>query len=94
MIKERRLLAFRVGENNAIAVPADFLVPDPDSEAGEQVLPSLRGSLTQLADAGYDELETLRWLYSADEFLQTTPIAALRAGRVSTVRRAAQALAF
>lgn len=94
MVRDRRLLAFRVGKNGALAVPEDFLVPDPDSPGGVHVLPSLRGSLTQLADSGYDELETLRWLYTYEESLDATPIAALRSGRVATVRRAAQALAF
>ncbi|HCX85432.1 MAG TPA: transcriptional regulator [Micrococcales bacterium] len=94
MIKERRLLAFKVGPNAATCVPEDFLVPDPDEPGQEQILPSLRGSLTQLADSGYDELETLRWLYTPEESLGATPIAALRSGRVATVRRAAQGLAF
>lgn len=93
MIREQRLLAFRVGPNRALAVPEEFLAPTgPDG--GEEVLTSLRGSLIQLADAGYSDLESLRWLFSPEDSLGTTPIAALREGRISTVRRAAQALAF
>ena len=94
MVRERKLLAFRVGENKALAVPEAFLAPDPDRAGHEQVLVSLRGSLTQLSDAGYSELETLRWLFTPEETLEATPIEALRSGRVATVRRAAQALAF
>lgn len=94
MVREGKLLAFRVGENRALAVPEAFLAPDPDQPGREQVLVPLRGSLTQLSDAGYDELETLRWLFTPEESLGMTPIEALRSGRVATVRRAAQALAF
>lgn len=94
MVREHRLLAFRIGENNALAVPEAFLVDDVDNPGREEVLRSLRGSLTQLSDAGYNDLETLRWLFTAEESLGSTPIEALRSGRVATVRRAAQALAF
>lgn len=94
MVRDHRLLAFRVGENQALAVPEDFLVADPDAPGMEHVLPALRGSLTQLADAGYDDVESLRWLYTPEDSLGDTPIAALRGGRVATVRRAAQGLAF
>lgn len=94
MIREQRLLASRVGENRALAVPEDFLVVDPDTATGEQVLTALRGSIIQLSDAGYSEEESLRWLFTPEESLGTTPVNALREGRISTVRRAAQSLAF
>lgn len=94
MVREHRLLAFRVGENAALAVPEDFLAPDPENPGREHPLPALRGSLTQLSDAGYDELESLRWLCTPEESLGATPLEALREGRVTTVRRAAQALGF
>lgn len=92
MLRDRRLLAFRVGPNRALAVPEDFLVTDASGQ--EQVLTALRGSLIQLADSGYSDLEALRWLFTPEASLESTPIAALRAGRITTVRRAAQALAF
>lgn len=91
LIRDGRLLAFRVGPNRALAIPEDFLVPDGE---GEEILTSLRGTFTQLADSGYDDLETLRWLYTDNDFLETTPIQALRAGRITTVRRAAQILGY
>lgn len=94
LVRDGKLLAFRVGANRALAVPEDFIVADPDNPGQEHVLPALRGSLTQLADSGYDDVETLRWLYTHEESLESTPIAALRSGRVATVRRAAQGLAF
>ena len=74
-----------------LAAPQDFIA---QGDGGEYILTPLRGSLTQLADSGYDALETLRWLYTHEDSLDATPIAALRSGRVATVRRAAQSLAF
>ncbi|PWD49843.1 transcriptional regulator [Serinibacter arcticus] len=94
LVRDGRLLAFRVGENKALAVPEAFLAPDPERPGHDEVLVPLRGSLTQLADSGYNELETLRWLFTVEETLGEAPIDALRSGRISTARRAAQGLAF
>lgn len=95
MVREQRVLAFRVGPNRALAVPEDMIVVDARAGDGsEEILPSLRGSLIQLSDAGYADLDSLRWLYTQNEELDARPIDALRAGRTSSVRRAAQALAF
>lgn len=91
LIHDRKLLAFRTGPNAAMAVPEAFLVADGD---GEEILTSLRGTLTMLGDAGYDELESLRWLFTENDQLGATPIQALRDGRVTTVRRAAQAIDY
>ncbi|PFG19521.1 hypothetical protein ATL40_1085 [Serinibacter salmoneus] len=93
MVREQRVLAFRVGPNNALAVPEEMIALDPRS-GRQEVLPALRGSLIQLSDAGYADWESLRWLYSHNEELDARPIDALRSGRTSSVRRAAQALAF
>ncbi|HYJ68874.1 MAG TPA: Rv2175c family DNA-binding protein [Nocardioidaceae bacterium] len=54
----------------------------------------LPGTLTLLADAGYDDTEAMRWLFTADESLPGRPIDALRANRGTEVRRRAQALGF
>ncbi|TDE88951.1 DNA-binding protein [Occultella glacieicola] len=97
MLTERRLLAVRRGENKALSIARDFLVlPGDDSPIPEPpvVIPGLRGTIIQLADAGYDDEETLGWLYAEDEELGETPIAALRAARTHAVRRVAQTLAF
>lgn len=91
MVREQRLAGVRRGENDAYAVPADFLV---EEEEGWRVLPSLRGTLIQLADSGYSEEEAVGWLFRPEESLGETPIAALRGKRTHAVRRAAQALAF
>lgn len=90
-VRDGKLLAFPVGPNGARAVPAAFLVPDGDRE---EILTSLRGTLTVLADAGYDEMDSLRWLFTPNEQLAASPIQALRDGRVTTVRRAAQAIDY
>lgn len=92
-LRDRILVAARRGENNALAVPADFLVPA--QEPGRQsVLASLRGTVTLLADSGYEDEEIVSWLLRENEELGDTPLATLRGGRTRAVRRAAQALAF
>lgn len=68
-------------------VPALFL--DDDG-----LVRGLPGTLTLLADAGYDDAEAMRWLFTADESLPGRPIDGLRANRGREVRRRAQALGF
>jgi len=69
------------------AIPAAFL-------DGDQVVKGLSGTLTVLLDCGFDDSEALTWLFTADETLPGTPIAALYARRSTEVNRRAQALAF
>ena len=59
-----------------------------------QVIKGLPGTLTLLSDAGYDDEETIRWLFTADDTLPGTPVQALSENRGTEVRRRAQALAF
>lgn len=105
LLQEGRLVAVRRGDPTVVSVPADFFVPvhlaNPaaptaagPSEDGERwaVLTALRGTLTVLADAGFDAGESIEWLFSTDEVLGRTPMAALRAGSKSEVRRRAQTL--
>ncbi|ACQ80165.1 conserved hypothetical protein [Beutenbergia cavernae DSM 12333] len=95
LVRDRRLVAVRRGSNDALGVPAAFLVTTTDDDgAATRVLPPLRGSLIQLGDAGYDDAEAVRWLFTHEESLDARPVDALRAGRASAVRRAAQSLAF
>ncbi|HEY7274752.1 MAG TPA: Rv2175c family DNA-binding protein, partial [Trebonia sp.] len=61
---------------------------------GEQIVKGLSGTLTVLFDCGFDDEEALRWLFTADDTLPGTPIAALYARRGTEVNRRAQALAF
>ena len=85
LISERKLLSVRrAGEP---MVPAAFI-------RDGQVIKGLPGTLTLLSDAGFDDVETLRWLFTADDTLPGTPVQALSENRGTEVRRRAQALAF
>ncbi|MEJ5945867.1 Rv2175c family DNA-binding protein [Pseudokineococcus basanitobsidens] len=87
MVSDRDLVAVRRGRPRADCVPTALVVPVP--------LPRLRGTAVVLADAGYSDAETLRWLFTPDPSLPGTPVEALRAEhRTTEVRRRAQALAF
>lgn len=87
MIKEKHLLDVRRGERNVRYIPAAFL-----TDAG--ILKPLRGTIMVLADAGFNDAEIIRWLFTEDESLPGRPIDALHAGRKSEIRRRAQALAW
>jgi hypothetical protein len=87
LVQERHLIALRRGERRIPSVPKQLLLDG-------QPLPELRGTLIVLADAGYDDEESLRWLFTEDPTLPGTPVDALRAGRKAEIRRRAQALAF
>jgi len=84
LIDDRHLLAARI--DGVLKVPALFLRDGAP-------LPELHGTAIVLADAGFSDAESLEWLLGEEDSLGTTPIAALRAGRKSEVRRVAQALA-
>jgi Rv2175c C-terminal domain of unknown function len=107
LLQEGRLAAVRRGDPTVLSVPADFLVPvhlanpaaptapapdDAPDAARWAVLAALRGTLTVLSDAGFDTAESIEWLFTTDEVLGRTPMAALRAGSKSEVRRRAQTL--
>lgn len=83
--RERQLVALRTEEG--MRVPADFL------DDGV-VVKHLPGVLTLLADGGYGDEDSVRWLFTADDSLPGTPIAALRANRGTEVKRRAQASAL
>ena len=87
LIDDRTVLTARVGERNIRCVPAEFLVDD-------HVLESLKGTISVLSDAHFNDEEILRWLFTADESLPGRPIDALREGRKTEIRRRAQALAW
>lgn len=92
MISERSLVAVRHG-GRAPVVPARLIVPAPERD-GSAVVAGLRGTVTLLADAGYDDAETVAWLFRHNDELGSTPLDALVALRTHAVRRAAQGLAF
>ena len=87
LLQDRYLVAVRRGERNVLSVPAALVLDGSP-------LHELRGTLTVLADSGYDDEAAIRWLFTADDSLPGTPVDALRGGRKTEVRRRAQALAF
>lgn len=103
LVAERRVVGVRRGERSTYQVPTRFLVPvhladpanatTPDPDGGLAVLLSLQGTLVVLGDAGFDDRETIEWLFTVSDELGEAPIEALRSGRKSKVRQVAQALA-
>lgn len=86
MLRDGQLIAVR--RDGELMVPADFLGKDG-------VIKGLAGTITVLADAGFNRTEMLRWLFSEDESLPgVTPINALRTSHGTEVKRRAQAMAF
>ncbi|MER6945658.1 Rv2175c family DNA-binding protein [Nonomuraea sp. NPDC000554] len=86
LLKDHKLLGVRRGSGGP-QVPAVFI-------DGKDVTKGLPGTLTVLQDAGYDDVASLRWLFTPDESLPGSPIEAIKAGRHTEVKRRAQALAF
>ena len=86
LLRDRKLLAVTRPEGTA-AVPAAIL-------DGSQIVKGLCGTLTLLFDCGFDDLEAMRWLFTADDSLPGTPIDAIVKHRGTEVNRRAQALAF
>jgi hypothetical protein len=85
MIRDRTLLA--VKRDGIRVVPAELV-------ANDIVLKHLPGVLTLLHDAGYNDEQTLRWLYAPDETLDGCGAAGLGGDRAREVKRRAQALGF
>lgn len=88
-IRERKVIAVRRGEADTLQIPADFIIPGAVSP---HIIPTLRGTLTLLADAGMSDAEAIEWLTSPAEALGATPLDCLRDGQRAPVRRLAQAL--
>lgn len=91
LLQDGALLAVRRGERRILSVPELLLI---EVDGRMQPLPELKGTISVLADAGYDAAESLRWLFTPDESLPGSPVEALRAGHKTEIRRRAQALAF
>ncbi|WP_104092367.1 Rv2175c family DNA-binding protein [Arthrobacter sp. GMC3] len=87
LVKDGSLLAARVGERSIRAVPAEFFIDD-------HVIESLRGTISVLHDAGFEDEEAIVWLFTDDESLPGRPIDALHAGRKTEIRRRASALGW
>ncbi|GAA1321458.1 Rv2175c family DNA-binding protein [Leucobacter albus] len=85
LIEDHYLGAVRI--DGALHIPTEFIHDD-------QPLPSLRGTLLVLIDAGFSDDEAMDWLFSVSDELGECPIDSLVDGRKSAVRRATQSLAF
>ncbi|GAA0540536.1 DNA-binding protein [Saccharopolyspora subtropica] len=85
LIRDGHLLALRRG--GVLGVPTAFL-------ADRAVVKGLGGTITLLRDAGYQDDEILRWLFTPDDSLPGTPVDALRGNRGREVKRRAQAMGF
>ncbi|MEJ7793930.1 MAG: Rv2175c family DNA-binding protein [Nocardioides sp.] len=86
MIRDHELAAAVPVPGGGPRVPADFI-------DGDEIVKGLPGLLTLLHDAGFDDRESIAWIY-LDADLPGRPIDALRENRGSEVKRRAQAMAF
>lgn len=85
LVREHQLAAVRRDDLREPAVPAAFL------QHGAPVK-GLSGTLTLLADHGFDDAEAIEWLFTHDDTLPGRPVDALREDRGREVRRRAQAI--
>ena len=84
LLRERKLLGVR--RDGVLWVPAIFV-------GDGAILKGLPGTLSLLADSGFNDDEALRWLFT-DDGLPGSPVQALAENRGTEVKRRAQALAF
>ena len=86
-LREGRLVAVERGHPPVKQVPAELV-------ADGQLIKGLAGALTVLRDAGYSDVEALRWLLTPDPSIPGRPVDEMAAGRHTAVKRRAQVLAF
>ena len=88
-LKDRHLVAVRLGPNNAISIPDVFVSADGPR-------PELRGTIIVLGDGGMRDEDIVRWLFTAQEGLPAdgTPMGSLLAGHKTEIRRRAMETAF
>ena len=87
LIREGRLVVVERGQPPVKQVPAEFV-------ADGQLVKGLAGALTVLRDAGYDDVQAMRWLLTEDEAIPGRPVDLMAQGRDTAVKRRAQVLAF
>ncbi|HEU5034733.1 MAG TPA: Rv2175c family DNA-binding protein [Mycobacteriales bacterium] len=87
LLREGRLVAVPRGQPAVKQVPVEFVTEG-------RLIKGLGGALTVLRDAGYDDDEALRWLFTEDPAIPGRPVDAMAAGRDTAVKRRAQVLAF
>lgn len=77
LIEEHHLIETRI--DGIRKIPADAI------QNGEP-LPTLKGTLQVLFDAGLSNDEAIEWLYTEDDSLGSTPMAGLVAGKRAQIR--------
>ncbi|MDN5877882.1 MAG: DNA-binding protein [Brevibacterium sp.] len=87
LMEDGAICGYKHGKPKVMRVPTAFFVDGA-------VLSPLKGTLSTLRDAGFDDRESIDWLFTPDDSLPGRPIDLLRAGNRKEVRRRAQALAF
>lgn len=90
LLRDHLLFAVQ-SEEGRWMIPAVTIVDSPE---GWIPMFNLPGTLTLLADAGYNQEETARWMYTYNEELEETPIEALVQGRHHRVNNIARTLGF
>src|SRR5918992_4210888 len=70
----------QLARDHQLVMASDGRVPALSLDANG-IVKGLPGTLTLLADAGYDDAEAVRWLFTLDDSLPGRPIDALRADR-------------
>ncbi|MFF0817024.1 Rv2175c family DNA-binding protein [Rhodococcus sp. NPDC003318] len=85
MLRDGELVAVR--RNGIVGIPEEFF-------ADGDIVRLLPGLLVVLRDGGYSDAEILRWLFTEDQTLPGTPVAALHTDSAREVVRRAQAMAF
>ena len=90
LVRDRHVVGIKRGERTTFQVPAKFVLPEVDGRPG--VIPTLRGTVIVLSDAGFTEEEILEWLFTPNDELGEQPVDALINGKRAAVRRVAQTL--
>lgn len=85
LIEDHHLISIK--RDGVQYVPSETLVD-------KEPLASLHGTIVVLLDAGFDLNGAIEWLYTPNEVLGQTPMAALVSGKKAEIRRLAQALAL
>ncbi len=85
LIEDHHLIS--VKRDGVQYVPREIIVE-------KEPLPSLQGTIVVLRDAGFSLDSAIEWLYTHNDVLGQTPMAAMVAGKKSEIRRLAQALAL
>jgi hypothetical protein len=86
LVRDHQLAAVRRDDLREPGIPALFLTESATPVKG------LSGTLVLLSDRGFDDAESIEWLFTSDETLPGRPIDLLRADRGKEVHRRAQAI--